>query len=78
MVNIGRIRAKEIKKASFLLIEKYPDRFSNDFEKNKTALNGMNIIAEKKLKNRIAGYIAREINIKNRAPVKESPTEPSS
>jgi len=60
---MGRIRTSEIKDAAKLLLEKYPDRFGADFEKNKIALNEINeeinIIKEKKLRNKIAGYITR-------------------
>ena len=65
---MGRIRTGEIKKASFKLIQGYPDRFGTDFKKNKDELNKMDIISEKRLKNRIAGYITREMVIKNRKP----------
>lgn len=63
MVNIGRIRTDDIKKTSFELIKTYPERFGKDFEKNKQELNEMNIITEKRLRNRIAGYIARSAKV---------------
>ena len=66
MVNIGRIRTDDIKKTSRVLINKYPDKFSIDIEKNKTALNEMKVIFEKKLRNRIAGYITRTVVVNNK------------
>lgn len=66
MIVIGRIRTDDIKKTSRVLINKYPDKFSNDNEKNKTALNEMKIIFEKKLRNRIAGYITRTVVVNNK------------
>jgi small subunit ribosomal protein S17e len=66
VISIGRIRTDDIKKTSRELIKKYPDKFSNDNEKNKAALNEMKIIFEKKLRNRIAGYITRTIVVNTR------------
>ncbi|MBI4154348.1 30S ribosomal protein S17e [Candidatus Woesearchaeota archaeon] len=56
---MGNIRTKNIKKASFQFIEAYPDRFTRDFEKNKDALNELNLIHQKLLRNKVAGYITR-------------------
>ena len=78
MISIGRIRTDDIKKTSFELIKKYPDRFSNDFEKNKQALDDMKIIEEKRLRNRIAGYIARANKVQSKqVPTKSAKKEPS-
>ncbi len=66
MIDIGRIRTDDIKKTSRVLINKYPDKFSIDIEKNKTALNEMKVIFEKKLRNRIAGYITRTVVVNNK------------
>ncbi|MCX6819438.1 MAG: 30S ribosomal protein S17e [Candidatus Aenigmarchaeota archaeon] len=63
---MGRIRTDDIKKTSRVLINKYPDKFSIDIEKNKTALNEMKVIFEKKLRNRIAGYITRTVVVNNK------------
>lgn len=66
MICIGRIKTDEIKKTSFELMGRYPDKFSDDFEKNKEVLNELKIITEIKLRNRIAGYITRVTKAKNR------------
>jgi small subunit ribosomal protein S17e len=44
-----------------IILEKYPDRFSEDFERNKEELEKIAIITSKQLKNEIAGYITRHI-----------------
>ena len=54
---MGRIRTVYIKRKSKELLEKYRDKFSNDFTKNKDALNEIVEINSKKLKNKIAGCI---------------------
>ena len=55
---IGRIKTDDIKKASFELLERYPDKFGKDFEENKKALEELDLIEEKKARNKVAGYIA--------------------
>jgi small subunit ribosomal protein S17e len=54
---MGRIRQKYIKRSARLLLEKYPDKFTGDFEQNRNALDGVATIGSKPLKNKIAGYI---------------------
>ena len=61
---IGRIKTREIKKASFELLERYPDKFGKDFEENKKILEGLNLIEEKETRNKIAGYLAHIITRK--------------
>lgn len=54
---MGRIRTKEIKSIVFELTEKFPEKFSTDYKKNKKTIEDLNIFREKKLKNKISGYI---------------------
>jgi len=56
---MGRIRTKEVKRLAKQLVEKYPDKFSSDFETNKQALNELGIFTSKKMRNKVAGYIVR-------------------
>jgi small subunit ribosomal protein S17e len=46
-----------IKRISATVLEKYPDRFGSDFEKNKKVLQEIAITKSKILRNRVAGYI---------------------
>lgn len=43
------------------LLQKYPDRFTADYEKNKQALNEIAEFRSKYLRNKLAGYIARKL-----------------
>lgn len=62
---MGRIRTKEIKHATFSLIDAHPGAFSADFEKNKAALAELKIsIESKRDRNKVAGYIARVMRTK--------------
>jgi len=58
---IGRIKTGDIKKASFELLDKYPEKFGKDFKENKKILEELNLIEEKKVRNKVAGYITHII-----------------
>ena len=46
-----------IKRISNELLEKYPDKFSSDFDENKEAIKKLAVVRSKLLRNKIAGYI---------------------
>lgn len=54
---MGRIKSKLIKRTSRQLLESSPESFGKTFEENKKSLG--NILPSKKMRNKIAGYIAR-------------------
>jgi small subunit ribosomal protein S17e len=53
---MGRIRTTSIKRAAIELLQKYPEKFSGDFEQNKKVV-GQLLQISKRERNRIAGYI---------------------
>jgi small subunit ribosomal protein S17e len=58
---MGKVRTVLIKKISKELVNKYPDVFTKDFEKNKKLLDKYLEVDSKHLRNRISGYI---VNLK--------------
>ena len=54
---MGRIKTSHIKNVAIELVERYGDKFSTDFQKNKQILSELVTINSKKLRNVIAGYI---------------------
>ena len=56
---MGRIRTTLIKRTGKKLLTLYPERFTNDFTHNKTALVGVAEITSKKLRNIAAGYLTQ-------------------
>ncbi len=44
------------------LLERYPDKFTIDFDENKEAIKNYAHVRSKELRNRIAGYITSIIN----------------
>ncbi len=54
---MGKVRNETIKKFARSLIEKFPDKFAQDYEENKKIIGEVAEINSKKLRNQIAGYI---------------------
>ena len=53
---MGNIRPTYIKRVAIELVEKYPDVFTEDFEKNKILVHKLCDVRYKGMANRIAGY----------------------
>jgi len=45
-----------------MVLEKHPDAFGSDFEKNKESLESLALVSSKQLRNRIAGHITRMVS----------------
>jgi small subunit ribosomal protein S17e len=54
---LGRIKTSFIKNVAKELFEKYGEKFTTDFEKNKEFIKEVCEIKSKRLRNMIAGYI---------------------
>ena len=54
---MGRIKTSFVKNISKEIFEKYGDRFTNDYSKNKGIIKQIADIKSKKLLNVVAGYI---------------------
>lgn len=54
------IKPDYVKKTGEVLMERYPEALSTDFEHNKQAVTALTNIESKSVRNRIAGYIARK------------------
>ena len=44
------------------LLERYPDKFTSDFNENKETIKNFAIVRSTELRNKIAGYITKTIN----------------
>ena len=51
-----------VKKMANELLERYPDKFTSDFNENKETIKNFAIVRSKELRNKIAGYITKNIN----------------
>jgi small subunit ribosomal protein S17e len=54
------IKPDYVKKTGNILLERYPEAFSRDFEQNKEAVRELTTIDSKGVRNRIAGYVTRK------------------
>ena len=54
------------------LVERFPDKFTTDFENNKKLVDALTSISSTKLRNRIAGYTTRLIATTQSAEAPES------
>lgn len=54
---MGQVKNLFIKNLARELVEKYPDKFSEDFQKNKEELEKLVKLESKKIRNLLAGYI---------------------
>jgi small subunit ribosomal protein S17e len=67
-----------VKRISTELLEKYPDRFSIDFDQNKKIIKEIAVIRSKILRNKIAGYITsylRKVSVQNEQEIYDSEQE---
>ena len=53
------MRTEQVKRIARELLERYPGKFTTDFENNKKLVNALTNISSTKLRNRVAGYTAR-------------------
>jgi len=56
---MGTVRTEQVKRIARELLDKYPNKFSADFEKNKLLVNEYTNISSTKVRNKVAGYTAR-------------------
>lgn len=56
---MGNVRTKDIKKAAFQIKNDYHDKLGADFEKNKQAVKELKLIENKRMRNRVVGYLTR-------------------
>jgi small subunit ribosomal protein S17e len=56
------IKPDYVKKTGNILLERYPDAFSGDFETNKESVEKLTNIESKGVRNRIAGYVTHKKN----------------
>jgi small subunit ribosomal protein S17e len=54
---LGSVRTEQIKRIARDLIRRFPDKFSDNFENNKRAVDTLIKGATTKVRNQIAGYI---------------------
>ena len=67
--SLGNVKPAFVKRIALELIEKFPEEFTDDFEKNKMLVERLTTISTKNLRNRVAGYITRIIEDRKKIEV---------
>lgn len=58
---MGKVKTEQIKRLANELLERFPDKFSNNFDANKHAVDTLTEGATTKVRNQVAGYITRTV-----------------
>jgi small subunit ribosomal protein S17e len=66
------VRTELVKRIARELVERFPDKFTTDFETNKKLVESLTNISSTKLRNRVAGYITLLVNPTQGAEASES------
>jgi small subunit ribosomal protein S17e len=66
---MGNIKQTFIKRTGRELFERYPDRFTRDFEHNKKMVQELTNVTSKTIRNRIAGYVTRLVRMKEEGKI---------
>jgi small subunit ribosomal protein S17e len=69
---LGKVKTEHIKRLAKELMLRFPDKFSSNFDDNKSAVDGLTEGATTKVRNQVAGYITHNISLIQT----ESPSEP--
>lgn len=56
---MGNIRPTYIKRVAIELVERFPEKFTEDFDHNKKMVSELADFQGKSLRNRVAGYVTR-------------------
>ncbi len=69
------MRTELVKRIARELVERFPDKFTTDFENNKKLVDALTNISSTKLRNRVAGYTTRLVTTTHGAEASESKEE---
>jgi len=63
---LGQIKTLYVKNLAKTLLEKYPDRFTVDYEKNKEWMDKLVKMESKTIRNKVAGYLTHLVEKKEK------------
>ena len=63
---MGQIKTQYIKNLAKTLLEKYPDKFTKNYEKNKEWMDKLVQMESKTIRNQVAGYLGHLVKKKER------------
>ena len=60
---MGKVKTEHIKRLAKELMERFPDKFSSNFDDNKHTVDELTEGATTKVRNQVAGYITHTISL---------------
>ena len=57
---MGKVKTEQVKRLGKELIERFPEKFSNNFDENKHAVSELTAGSTNRIRNQIAGYITSQ------------------
>ena len=60
---MGKVKTEHIKRLGKELMERFPDKFSSDFDANKHTVDALTKGATTKVRNQVAGYITHTVSL---------------
>lgn len=60
---MGKVRTEHVKRIARELVQRFPDKFTTNFENNKKLVEEFTNLSSTKLRNRIAGYVTHLVTI---------------
>merc|ERR1719221_904204 len=67
---MGRVRTKTVKGSAKLIVERYFQRLTLDFDINKRVVDEVALIPSKRMRNKIAGYVTHLMKRIQKGPVR--------
>ena len=56
---MGKVKTEQIKRVGKELMERFPDKFTNNFDENKRLVDSLTEGTTTRVRNQVAGYITR-------------------
>jgi small subunit ribosomal protein S17e len=75
---LGKVKTEHIKRLAKELMDRFPRKFSSDFNANKHTVDALTEGATTKVRNQVAGYITRTISLTRTGSSSETEEELSS
>ncbi len=60
---LGKVKTEHVKRLGKELMERFPEKFSSDFDANKHTVEALTEGTTTKVRNQVAGYITRTISL---------------
>ena len=72
---MGKVKTEQIKRVGKELMQRFPDKFTTNFDENKKAVDSLTQGTTTRVRNQIAGYITRTYALAASGTEVESPVD---